>query len=132
MDKNTQQPVAWVVYNGWRKELPFLTEEAASDFVAAEQLHSDLSGSLAAYRVIPTYTAPPVPRDVLMAALNEVNTKYMEVCGAQFGDEYIAALADRYASKVAQAGPVNRQLLAETVAAYWIDNGVAGQIKEAA
>lgn len=42
MDKNTQQPVAWVVYNGWRKELPFLTEEAARDFVAAEQLHSDL------------------------------------------------------------------------------------------
>ena len=115
MDKSTQQPVAWMVYNGWRKELPFLTEEAARDFVNAEQLHSDLSGSLAAYRVVPTFT---VPRDVLMALAAEVRDATYDAvresglypAGSDLPDIDIAAIADRYASHV-QPEPVNQQLL---------------------
>ena len=113
MDKNTHQPVAWIDDDGmvfWKDGIP----PDGTDLFAAQ----------------------PVPRDVLMAALNEVNSRYMEVCGAQFSDEYIAALADRYASKeqpdriapdvmdalVGNDGgrkpdPVNQQLLAELMLA---------------
>ena len=79
------------------------------------------------------------PRAVLMAAMRDAVSDmkagaFLADCGTDiaFRSVNYAAIADRYASQVAQDGPVNRQLLAETVAAYWIDNGVAGQIKEAA
>ena len=110
--QNIQQPVAWMVYNGWRKELPFLTEEAARDFVNAEQLHSDLSGSLAAYRVVPTFTAPPVPRDVLMAAMRDAVADlkagaFLADCGTDIAFRAVdyETIADRYASQV-QPDPV--------------------------
>lgn len=54
-----QEPVAWIVWNGWRKVCVFFTHEGAEDFRAASQRNDDLSGNLAAYRVAPLYHAPP-------------------------------------------------------------------------
>lgn len=91
MDKNTQQPVARInTVGGYpddsRHELELLVK------------HCHLfDGQL-------LYTAPPVPRDVLMAAMKDV----YDECDRQASDceHYysakvdLAAIADRYASKV--------------------------------
>ena len=63
------------------------------------------------------------PRAVLMAAMRDAVSDmkagaFLADCGTDiaFRSVNYAAIADRYASQVAQDGPVNRQLLAETVA----------------
>ena len=90
--QNTQQPVAWMLEcqtmtgdTGWK-----LSWNQSGAGVCNRLAGEDHEKAL--------YTAAPVPRDVLMAALTEINSRYMEVCGAQFGGEYISAIADRYAS----------------------------------
>ena len=63
------------------------------------------------------------PRAVLMAAMRDAVSDmkagtFLADCGTDiaFRSVNYAAIADRYASQVVQDGPVNRQLLAETVA----------------
>jgi hypothetical protein len=53
-----QEPVAWIVWNNWRKEAAFFTKEGADDFRDASQRTHDLSGNLAAFRTEPLYTHP--------------------------------------------------------------------------
>lgn len=87
MDKNTQQPVAWISERG-------LPESVAS----APKLPT---GTL-------LYTAPPVPRDVLMALAVEVRTAMVSSCEAWGGIVQatkrvnLAAIADRYVDQVPQ------------------------------
>ncbi|HEF4754632.1 TPA: hypothetical protein SAP12_002807 [Burkholderia multivorans] len=54
----TDEPVAWAVYNGWSRICFYKTEEDARDHAQKAQKNHDLSGSLAAFRVVPLYTAP--------------------------------------------------------------------------
>lgn len=113
--QNTQQPVAWML------ECPTMTGDTCW------KLSWNQSGAGVCNRLSgkdhekALYTAPPVLRDVLMAALAEMQNEAIAV--ASNPDDYvslplaiaridIATLADRYASQVAQDGPVNRQLLA--------------------
>lgn len=107
---NTQQPVAWVWQfpDGWRYEDPFGTKSEC------EQNCAGYDG-----QAIPLYTAPPVPRDVLMAFGTSVHDAAINAAGDNknpsplYGVMNIdlAAIADRYASKV-QPEPVSQQLLA--------------------
>lgn len=93
--QNTQQPVAWI-------EACDL-DEAVTSGSAAAVIH----GTQPDYEYVPLYTAPPIPRDVLMAFGEAVLVK----AGVFMYESDIAALADRYASRV-QPEPVNQQLLA--------------------
>ncbi|PRE44163.1 hypothetical protein [Burkholderia multivorans] len=52
------RPVAWAVYNGWSRICFYMTEEDARDHAQKAQKNHDLSGSLAAFRVVPLYAAP--------------------------------------------------------------------------
>ncbi|WP_231136753.1 hypothetical protein [Burkholderia multivorans] len=52
------EPVAWAVYNGWSRICFYMTEEDARDHAQKAQKNHDLSGSLAAFRVVPLYAAP--------------------------------------------------------------------------
>ena len=52
------QPVAWAVYNGWSRICFYMTEDDARDHAQKAQKNHDLSGSLAAFRVVPLYAAP--------------------------------------------------------------------------
>ncbi|HEF4749713.1 TPA: hypothetical protein SAO13_003717 [Burkholderia multivorans] len=61
MDKSNEMPVAWAVYNGWSRICFYMTEEDARDHAQKAQKNHDLSGSLAAFRVVPLYTAPQPP-----------------------------------------------------------------------
>ncbi|CAJ2836655.1 hypothetical protein [Burkholderia pseudomallei] len=54
----TDEPVAWAVYNGWSRICFYMTEDAARDHAQKAQKNHDLSGSLAAFRVVPLYAAP--------------------------------------------------------------------------
>ncbi|HGL6311159.1 TPA: hypothetical protein ACKFZV_001351 [Burkholderia multivorans] len=54
----TDEPVAWAVYNGWSRICFYMTEEDARDHAQKAQKNHDLSGSLAAFRVVPLYAAP--------------------------------------------------------------------------
>lgn len=105
MDKqqNIQQPVAWVwqFEDGEFYETPHHTkEECERDCCGYDGM------------AVPLYTAPPVPRDVLMAFGEAV----CDECARHYlGDEEdseidLSAIADRYASRV-QPEPVNQQLL---------------------
>ncbi len=100
MDKNTQQPVAWLVFRSATEYELFISEYNAMQ--RAKQL-----GSTA---VQPLYTAPPMPRDVLMAVAEAAFLN-----GHQNANGYeprdIDAIVDTYASQ-AQPDPVNQQLLA--------------------
>lgn len=97
MDKNTQQPVAWIDDDGmvfWKDGIP----PDGTDLFAA----------------------PPVPRDVLMAFGVEVADKSHAagVIGNLFTDEDIAAIADRYASQVqTERKSITPQKLADHLAA---------------
>ncbi|UXZ62868.1 hypothetical protein NUJ28_07105 [Burkholderia multivorans] len=53
----TDEPVAWAVYNGWSRICFYMTEEDARDHAQKAQKNHDLSGSLAAFRVVPLYAA---------------------------------------------------------------------------
>ncbi len=53
-----QEPVAWLVYENWRKHSLFFTKEGAEDFKNASQRNDDLSGNLARWRIEPLYTSP--------------------------------------------------------------------------
>ncbi|WP_261533597.1 hypothetical protein [Burkholderia multivorans] len=55
------EPVAWAVYNGWSRICFYMTEEDARDHAQKAQKNHDLSGSLAAFRVVPLYAAPQPP-----------------------------------------------------------------------
>ncbi|WP_261533330.1 hypothetical protein, partial [Burkholderia multivorans] len=55
------KPVAWAVYNGWSRICFYMTEEDARDHAQKAQKNHDLSGSLAAFRVVPLYAAPQPP-----------------------------------------------------------------------
>ncbi|MDR8873591.1 hypothetical protein [Burkholderia multivorans] len=57
----TDEPVAWAVYNGWSRICFYMTEEDARDHAQKAQKNHDLSGSLAAFRVVPLYAAPQPP-----------------------------------------------------------------------
>ncbi|WP_254218023.1 helix-turn-helix domain-containing protein [Burkholderia multivorans] len=60
----TDEPVAWAVYNGWSRICFYMTEEDARDHAQKAQKNYDLSGLLAAFRVVPLYAAPqPSPAD---------------------------------------------------------------------
>lgn len=62
----TEEPVAWAVYNGWSRICFYMTEDAARDHAQKAQKNHDLSGSLAAFRVVPLYAAPqPAQADAL-------------------------------------------------------------------
>ncbi|MCA8263297.1 hypothetical protein QZM95_20115 [Burkholderia multivorans] len=52
------EPVAWAVYNGWSRICFYMTEDDARDHAKKAQKNHDLSGSLAAFRVVPLYAAP--------------------------------------------------------------------------
>ncbi|HEF4774343.1 hypothetical protein KTE58_11625 [Burkholderia multivorans] len=58
----TDEPVAWAVYNGWSRICFYMTEEDARDHAQKAQKNHDLSGSLAAFRVVPLYAAPQPAR----------------------------------------------------------------------
>lgn len=84
MDKELMKPVAWIDDDGmvfWANDIP---EDGTN-----------------------LYTTPPVPRDVLMAFGIEIADKAHAAgaIGDTFIDEEVAAIADRYASKV-QPEPV--------------------------
>lgn len=117
MDKNTQQPVAWAVTvgNDVANQIGFFTDKAKADACFVEQA-GEKYASL--YLVQPLYTATPVPRDVLMAALGELRDQCAELAAKYVNSEAfirstidLSAIADRYASKV-QPESVNQQLLA--------------------
>ena len=57
-----QEPVAWLVYENWRKHSLFFTKEGAEDFKNASQRNDDLSGNLARWKTEPLYTSPPAQR----------------------------------------------------------------------
>lgn len=100
MDKNTQQPVAY----RWR---------FGSESIDTRWHYSDVPLVPYLDRTVEClYTAPPVPRDVLMAFGVEVADKAHAagVIGNLFTDEDIAAIADRYASQV-QPEPASQQML---------------------
>ncbi|MDN7510964.1 hypothetical protein QZL91_15975 [Burkholderia multivorans] len=72
------EPVAWAVYNGWSRICFYMTEEDARDHAQKAQKNHDLSGSLAAFRVVPLYAAPqPAQADALAEAREpaKVDTK---------------------------------------------------------
>lgn len=102
MEKNTQQPVGWVWQfpDGEYYETPHHTKE---------ECERDCCGYDGV--AVPCFTAPPMPRDVLMAVAQEVLDECLEYLDGPRGRINIAAIADRYASKV-QPEPVNQQLLA--------------------
>lgn len=96
MEKNTQQPVAWIDDDGmvfWKDGIP--------------HDGTDL------------YSAPPVPRAVLMAFGEEVlaeASKSQAITGFCMNIN-ISAIADRYASQV-KPEPVNQQMLAALEQCY--------------
>ncbi|PRH46392.1 hypothetical protein [Burkholderia multivorans] len=60
------EAVAWAVYNGWSRICFYMTEEDARDHAQKAQKNHDLSGSLAAFRVVPLYAAPqPAQADTI-------------------------------------------------------------------
>lgn len=102
---NTQQPVAYmVVQPGCKAGKTFLSESAA---------YAELLESPAGSELVNLYATPPVPRDVLMAALGACRAECAKHYLGDADDSQIdlAAIADRYASKV-QPELVNKQLLA--------------------
>lgn len=100
MDKNTQQPVAWML------ECPTMTGDTGW------KLSWNQSGAGVCNRLAgedhekALYTAPPVPRDVLMAFGEAVLVK----AGVFMYESDIAAIADRYASQM-QPEPASQQML---------------------
>lgn len=100
---NTQQPVAW-------RYIRRADGKVVHDTIEMVKWTDDQVSYVAKcfdVEVIPLYPAPPVPRDVLMAAMTEV-------CGwIDANDPWpdLNEIADRYASKV-QPEPVNQQTLA--------------------
>lgn len=87
MDKNTQQQASWEYFDGtWHVG------------VDGERENYEMFG----YPTRDLFTAPPVPRDVLMAFGIDVADKAYDagVIGNLFTDEDISAIADRYASQV--------------------------------
>lgn len=95
MEKNTQHPVAWVwqFEDGEFYETPHHTkDECERDCCGYDGM------------AVPLYTAPPVPRDVLLAFGKEVADEIARSLPFP-GRADIAALADSYASK-AQSEPV--------------------------
>lgn len=102
MDKNTQQPVAWML------ECPTMTGDTGW------KLSWNQSGAGVCNRLAgedhekALYTAPPVPRDVLMALAAEVRDATYDAvresglypAGSDLPDIDIAAIAYRYASQV--------------------------------
>lgn len=100
MDKNTQQPVAWVwqFEDGEFYETPHHTKE---------ECERDCCGYDGV--AVPCFTTPPMPRDVLMAFGEAVRDAVWEESGEGWNGEYpgnampkvdISAIADRYASQV--------------------------------
>ncbi|WP_261547351.1 hypothetical protein [Burkholderia multivorans] len=66
------EPVAWAVYNGWSRICFYMTEEDARDHAQKAQKNHDLSGSLAAFRVVPLYAAPqPAQADARVGLTDE-------------------------------------------------------------
>lgn len=58
------EAVAWAVYNGWSRICVYMTEDDARAHAQKAQKNHDLSGSLAAFCVVPLYAAPqPSPVD---------------------------------------------------------------------
>lgn len=117
MEKNTQQPVAWLV-----ERHAFRASPHGQDADGHDCLEVTNEGEPKAF---PVFVAQPVPRDVLMAFGTAVHDAAINAAGDNknpsplYGVMNIdlAAIADRYASKV-QPEPVNRQLLDEWVDAY--------------
>lgn len=66
------EAVAWAVYNGWSRICFYMTEEDARDHAQKAQKNHDLSGSLAAFRVVPLYAAPqPAQADARVGLTDE-------------------------------------------------------------
>ena len=107
MDKNTQQPVAWRVTH---------IDDQDEQYIAAwdKRRVAHFQASPAAWEMTPLYIAPPappVPRGVLMAALEEYHGKVSKFLKGEGGPADVNEVADRYASKVPPE-PVNQQMLA--------------------
>lgn len=102
---NTQQPAAYMVVQPRCK--------AGKTFLSEAAAYAELLASPAGSELVNLYTAQPVPRDVLMAALADCR----EECAKHYlgndddSEINLAAIADRYASQV-QPEPVNQQMLA--------------------
>lgn len=87
-EKNTQQPVAWI-------------EACDIDDLYAEGAATVLiRAGMPEYECIPLYLSPPVPRDVLMAALVELDGLFAAEFAPSLPVRVLERLADRYASKV--------------------------------
>ena len=100
MDKNTQQPVAWLSIDCIGERYLCFSEPSDND----ERLA--------------LYTSPPMPRDVLIDAMRDAVSDlkagvFLADCGTDIAFRAVdyAAIADRYASQV-QTEPVNQQTLA--------------------
>lgn len=103
--RNARQPMAWAVLRDgevWR----------------VSRFEPTKMGEVGGAVFVPLYTAPPVPRDVLMAFGDDVQQACAVSCIESNGAvPYVdlSAIADLYASKV-QTEPVNQQLLAAMTA----------------
>ena len=98
-ERAKQGPVAWAVKNGLALDGVEQSEDDAKTVAAELQKSHDLSGSLAAYRVVPLYSAPPATAPVRLTD-EDVSALYDE---AGFDPQEMREAAEYFARAIESA-----------------------------